>query len=114
MKIAVNYENGTIFQHFGMTRMFKIYEIENGSIVKSSLLPADGAGHGALPVQLKENDVTLVICGGLGMGMMNALQANGIEVCANVSGDADEAVRAYLSGTLQYDQEAHACHGHHH
>jgi hypothetical protein len=30
MKIAVTYENGMIFQHFGHTEQFKIYETENG------------------------------------------------------------------------------------
>ena len=35
MKIAVTYENGQIFQHFGHTEQFKIYTVEDGKIVSS-------------------------------------------------------------------------------
>lgn len=114
MRISVNYDDGQIFQHFGRTEMFKIYDVENGEIVREQMLPGAAEGHGALSQQLKENNVNVAICGGLGMGMLNALEAAGIEVCANVTGDADEAVRAYLAGTLQYSKNAHACGGHHH
>ncbi len=114
MRISVNYDNGQIFQHFGRTEMFKIYDVENGDIVNEQMLPGAAEGHGALSQQLKENHVNVAICGGLGMGMLNALEDAGIEVCANVRGDADEAVKAYLAGTLQYSKNAHACGGHHH
>ena len=33
MKLAVTYENGQIFQHFGHTAQFKIYEVSDGKIV---------------------------------------------------------------------------------
>jgi len=112
--IAVTYDNGNIFQHFGRTERFKIYKEDNGQIISSEVIPAAGEGHGALAVQLKELGINTVICGGLGMGMLNALKGNGITVCANVSGDADEAVEAFLAGTLEYNEEAHHCSGHHH
>ena len=38
MKIAVTYDNGQIFQHFGHTKQFKIYEIDNGTIVNSEIV----------------------------------------------------------------------------
>ena len=50
MKIAVTYENGNVFQHFGHTRQFKLYEVENGAIQSERILEGDGAGHGALAV----------------------------------------------------------------
>ncbi len=114
MRIAVNYDNGQIFQHFGRTEMFKLYDVEDGRVVKTQLLPAVAQGHAALSQQLALNHVDVSICGGLGMGMLNALEAAGIKVCANVSTGADEAVQAYLDGTLQYSRDAHACGGHHH
>ena len=114
MRISVNYDNGQIFQHFGRTEMFKLYDVEEGKVVKTQMLPGAAEGHGALSKQLGENHVDVAICGGLGMGMLNALEAMGIEVCANVSGDCDEAVQAYLDGTLQYSKDAHNCGGHHH
>ncbi len=114
MRISVNYDNGQIFQHFGRTETFKIYDVDNGQIVNQFLMPGNGAGHGALAQQLVENNVDVAICGGLGMGMLNALEQAGIKVCANVTGDADEAVAAFLRGTLEYNRQAHNCGGHHH
>lgn len=112
--IAVTYDNGQIFQHFGRTQEFKIYKVENNEIISEEVIPAAGEGHGALAVQLNELGIDVVICGGLGMGMLNALKGYGIDVCANVSVDADTAVRSYLAGTLEYNEEAHNCSGHHH
>ena len=114
MRISVNYDNGQIFQHFGRTEMFKLYDVEDGKVVAEQMLPGAEEGHSALAEQLKNNHVDVAICGGLGMGMLNALEAAGIEVCANVTGNADEAVQAYLAGKLQYSKDAHACSGHHH
>ena len=48
MKIAVTYDNGTIFQHFGKTETFKVYEVENDQIVSSDIIESNGNGHGAL------------------------------------------------------------------
>ena len=39
MKIAVTYENGQIFQHFGHTEQFKVYDVEDGKIVSKTILP---------------------------------------------------------------------------
>ena len=114
MRISVNYDNGQIFQHFGRTKLFKLYDVEDGKIINTKLLIGAAEGHGALSKQLKENHVDVAICGGLGTGMLNALETAGIEVCANVSGNADDAVNAYLNGTLKYSKEAHSCNGHHH
>lgn len=113
-KIAVTYENGQVFQHFGRTQQFKVFEVEGERILSETILNANEEGHAALAGQLREEAVDTVICGGLGMGMLNALQSSGIVVCANVSGDVDEAVKEYLAGTLVYSTEAHACGGHHH
>ena len=109
MKIAVNYENGNVFQHFGQTKMFKVFEVEDKQIQSSTLLEADPQGHAALASQLINEKVDVVICGSLGMRMLNLLQGANIQVCANVSGDVDQVVKEYLEGTLNYNTEAHAC-----
>ena len=48
MKVAVTYENGEVFQHFGRTPQFKIYEIENGEVKSSKVIDTGETGHGAL------------------------------------------------------------------
>lgn len=100
MKIAVTYSNGEIFQHFGHSEEFKLYEVEEGKVVSSQVIKTDGQGHGALASLLDSNDVNVLICGGMGSGAQSALMENGIEICAGQSGDADAAVEAYLRGEL--------------
>ena len=100
MKIAVTYEGGMVFQHFGHTQQFKVYEVSDGKVRSVSLLAADGSGHEALASFLKENGVDVVICGGIGTGAESALAEAGIGLCAGATGDADRAVAAYLRGEL--------------
>ena len=103
MKIAVTYEGGMIFQHFGHTSHFKIYEIEQDKVASSQVVDADGYGHGALAGFLKDQGVNVLICGGIGGGAQMALAEAGIQLFGGVSGDADEAVEALLAGQLAYN-----------
>ena len=121
MKIAVTYENGQIFQHFGHTEQFKIYTVEDGKIVSSEVADTNGSGHGALAGFLAEQNVSALICGGIGGGAKMALASAGIQLFGGVSGNADAAVEAYLSGGLDFNPnvmcshhgEGHTCDGHH-
>ena len=103
MKIAVTYENGQVFQHFGHTRQFKLYTAENGAIVSEEIVDTAGSGHGALSGFLKGHGVDALICGGIGMGAQNALKAAGIRYYGGVTGSADEAAKALATGSLQFD-----------
>ena len=94
MRIAVTYENGEVFQHFGHTETFKIYEVQNGKVSSSEIIGFNGSGHGALANLLANNAIDVVICGGIGGGAQSALESQGIELCAGASGNADEAVEA--------------------
>lgn len=100
-KIAVAYDNGQVFQHFGRTEQFKIYEVENGNIISSDIVGSEGQGHGALAGVLADKAVDVLICGGMGSGAQAALSEQGIIVCSGVAGDADEAVKAFLRGELE-------------
>ena len=103
MKIAVTYEGGLIFQHFGHTAAFKIYEVENNEVKSSQVVPTNGSGHGALAGFLVAQGVDTLICGGIGGGAQMALAEAGIKLYGGVRGDADDAVEALLSGELQYN-----------
>lgn len=115
MRIAVTYEDGSIFQHFGHTERFKIYEVEDGKVQVTSIVNTNGSGHGALAGLLRNGGITTLICGGIGAGAKRALAEAGIELYGGVSGDADKAVNDLLTGTLQYNPDV-ACnhHGEHH
>lgn len=114
MKIAVTYENGEIFQHFGHTAQFKVYEVQEGRIVSAEVIDTNGSGHGALAGMLSDLGIGVLICGGIGGGAQMALAQAGIELYGGVSGDADDAVVAFVSGNLNYDPEAKCDHHDHH
>lgn len=110
MTIAVTYENGEVFQHFGHSEYFKIYKAENGKILKSEVYNTNGQGHGALAGFLHEYAVDALICGGIGGGARAALSEMGIQLYPGVSGNADEAVTAFLEGRLSYDPDTVCAH----
>lgn len=116
MIIAVTYDNGQIFQHFGHTEAFKIYTVENDTITSAKVVPTLGQGHGALASFLASHSVDTLICGGIGAGAQNALAQAGIRLFGGAAGSADDAVVALLSGTLHYNplvQCNHHGHGAH-
>lgn len=113
MKIAVTYENGNVFQHFGHTESFKLYEVNDKEIVKMQVVSSNGEGHGALAGVLSSYGVDVLICGGIGGGARNALSNVGIEIFGGVKGSADMAVIDYLNGKLNYDPDAHCDHHDH-
>ena len=125
MRIAATYENGQVFQHFGHTETFKVFEVEDGKVVSAELIGSNGSGHGALAGLLNDRGIDVLICGGIGGGAQRALSERGIELCAGQSGDVDEAVEAYLRGELvntgancdhhhggDHDCGDHGCHDH--
>lgn len=114
MKIAVPYENGQIFQHFGHTERFKFYETDNTEIVNSEIIETAGSGHGALAGFLMKHGADTLICGGIGGGAQTALAEAGIRLYGGVSGDADTAVTELLSGKLNYNPDVQCSHHEHH
>jgi predicted Fe-Mo cluster-binding NifX family protein len=84
MKIAVTYENGEIFGHFGHTKQFKVYEAENGKILSSKVVDTNGSGHGALAGMLSALNIDVLICGGIGGGAQMALAQAGIKLFGGV------------------------------
>ena len=114
MKIAVTYENGLVFQHFGHTQQFKLYTVENGKITSSEVVDTNGSGHGALAVFLKTHGVDTLICGGIGGGARTALAEAGIALYPGARGAADAQVEALLAGTLAYDPDTTCAHHEHH
>ncbi len=116
MRIAVTYDNGQVFQHFGRTEFFKVYEIEDNKVVSSEVIGSNGTGHGALAGLLAGKSIDVLICGGIGGGAQQALANAGIELCAGAQGDTDQAVEAYLRGelisagaTCDHHGEGHDC-----
>ena len=113
MRVAVTYENGQIFQHFGHTEAFKIYDVQEGKIISSEVVSTNGSGHGALAGVLNALNADVLICGGIGGGAQSALAAAGIKLYGGASGDADAAVEAFVKGSLEYDPDVKCSHHEH-
>ncbi len=113
MVIAVPYENGLVFGHFGHTRQFRLYTVEDGAVTAIALAEPSGGGHGALSAFLAERGVNTLICGGIGGGAQTALAEVGIRIYGGVTGDADRAVAMFLAGKLDYDPNVHCDHHDH-
>ena len=105
MKIAVTYENGNVYEHFGMATCVKFYEIENGAIASENMVETKTPGHGMIAPVIFKNGAEALITGRIKPGAANALMLSGILLCAGASGDAEEAVKAYIAGALQHDPE---------
>ena len=92
MRIAVPYENGNIFQHFGRSEAFKFYDVDGDAVTATAVVSTNG---------------------GIGGGAQSALTEAGIRFYGGVSGSADAAVQALLGGSLGYDPEARCDHHDH-
>lgn len=114
MRIAITYEKetGNIFQHFGETKCFKVYEIRNKEIVVSYLLETALEGHEALADYLADEKVDAVLCGGVGGGAAAALNRKGILLLGGVQGTADGAIDMLLHDRLVYRSDATCDHDH--
>lgn len=114
MRIAVTYENGMVFQHFGHSAQFKFYDAdEKGTIVDAKVVNTNGSGHGALAGFLAQNNVDILICGGIGAGAQTALAEAGIKLYGGVKGNADQAVLSLLSNTLEFNPDVRCDHHDH-
>lgn len=112
MKIAVTYDNGQVFQHFGHTEEFKVYDIKDNKIVNTEIVSSNELGHSALAYLLEENKINVLICGGIGGCAIGALKEYGIELYAGITGDADKAVIDCIEGKLVQISEANCSHHH--
>ncbi|MCR5774671.1 MAG: dinitrogenase iron-molybdenum cofactor biosynthesis protein [Lachnospiraceae bacterium] len=113
MKVAITYENGQVFSHFGRTPAFKVYTIENNEIKESEVVETNGTGHGALAGFLEDLGAEVLICGGIGGGAIAAMSESGIRVYAGAAGDADTVINEYINGTLPENGDA-TCDHHDH
>ena len=118
MKIEVPYSDGQVFQHFGKSEQFKIYDTIDDEIISSEIVDTSGSGHSALADFLKEKGAGVLICGGIGVGAVTALQNAGIQILGGAEGEADKCVEEFLGGRLHFGASGCAscsssC-GHHH
>ena len=113
MIIAVTSENGEVFQHFGHTPEFTIYETKGDELLGPRVIPTGENGHGALAGILDALGVEVLICGGIGGGAQMALDEIGVKVVGGASGNVDKVVKEFIVGTLNTRSDF-SCHHHEH
>jgi len=112
MIIAVPYENGEIFQHFGKAENIKLYVVEEGAVASSEVITVPtGEGHEAVASLLAEKEVDMVLCGGIGEGMIQALTEAGITGYSDLSGNADEIVNDFIASGMAEGNCGASCGG---
>ncbi len=110
MILAVAYESGSVFAHFGRTENFLVYEIDGGTINKRELRGTNGLSHAELVGLLASWNVDVLLVGGIGSHALDLLNQKGIDVYTGVEGDAEKNVIDYLNGKLSYDpSKVHQC-----
>ena len=115
MIIAVTYDNGVINQHFGKTQYMKIYETNDSKEIQKVHLESMGNHtHHGIAGYIKEIGVDVLICGGLGQGAVDALEAAGITIYAGNTGNCDSAVISFLNGSMVQNSKANCNHHHEH
>lgn len=112
MKIAITYdkETGNVFQHFGKTQFFKIYQIQDGKIVSSEVIDNGGNGHHELPPYLKALGIETLILGNRGQGAIDAIAASGLKEIPGITGNADNAAELFAKGELKPNFTAKCSH----
>ncbi len=115
MKLAIAYENGAVFQHFGKTAEFIMFDIQDGKIAGEEILDCNGVSHCALIDLLAEQGVDELIVGGMGAHAVEKCAANNITPHLGVQGDVRQVAQQLIEGTLE--ATGSVCseeHSHHH
>lgn len=117
MKIAITSQNRReITEHAGRCRKFWVYDVENGHTTGKTLLelPKEQAFHESDPHQPHPlDDISVLISGGMGQGMVRRLAAKGIVGIVTAEKDPDAAISAWLNGKLHSQGAGEGCHHDH-
>lgn len=101
MKIAVATSNNQISEHFGHCEEFTIFECENQSIISSEKIENPGHKPGFLPNFLADQEISVIITGGIGKNAILNFEERGIKVITGATGSMEDAVKIYLEGKLE-------------
>ena len=115
-KIAIPTNGEVLDAHFGRAAAFTVFEIEGQEARKVEILSAAGLEHQheGLASMFKRNGVEVLVCGGIGGGMIAGINAVGLAVITGASGSVFEVAKSYAQGTLVSSGSICEEHGHHH
>ena len=103
IRIAVSYKDGEIFEHFGHSEFFAIYEFDEHDLERSTKRLVDTSamhGHKDMADLMKREKIDAVICGQMGDEARSLLLSYGIIPVPGYCGDADTAAELLVTGQL--------------
>lgn len=106
---AIPYEDGKVFEHFGKSKQFKLYEVTTGEILNTEIIDIEGEGHDVVVEALKAKGVNIVLCDSIGQEAMNAISGAGMGVISGVSGETDEVINRFFSDDEEFESEGANC-----
>ncbi len=103
MKVAIAYENGEIYPHFGHCNTFALYNYYGETTAECEKVLLDSSacqGHSAMAELMRRNGVDAVMAGNMGSEARAALLSMGIVPVVGYSGHADTAADLLVTGQL--------------
>lgn len=101
MKIAIAADGKIVSGHFGHCEGFAMYEVEDGKVLNNEFVKNPGHRPGFLPVFLKDNNVDIIISGGMGGSAQQLFNENKIETIVGAEGNCDDIIKDYIAGKLK-------------
>ena len=108
MKLAIALDGDTVSAHFGHCEKYAIFHVDGVNVTQYEDLKSPGHEPGKLPVFLAEQQVNLVIAGGMGPKAVELFSQRGIDVLLGVTGTADLVAKQYAAGLLKPGESS--CH----
>jgi len=111
MRVAIASDHNVVASHFGECQGFTIFDVLSDKVLKQFYLASPGHRPGFLPTFLHDQEVELVIVGGICENAIKLLNHNNIDVIIGAKGDVLDVINSYLNRTLKSDDSA--CLHHH-
>lgn len=101
IRYSISTDNGQVSQHFGRCPSYTVIDIENNSVVKRYEVKNPGHSVGTIPKFLHENDVNVIIAGGMGRRAIEFFNNYEIEPILGASGPIDSVIDSIVAGKLE-------------
>ena len=102
MKIAVTCTEKETIENLADAELFRVYEIENGSIKDSELIRTINAGHRIIAPFLADKSVEALICGKADKQAKRIYSRHGLILYPEQTGTSEETIKNFLNGEFNY------------
>jgi ATP-binding protein involved in chromosome partitioning len=101
-RVAIPLTEGILTNHFGRCEQFALLDISNGRVGRKELITPPPHDPGALPRWIGEQQVNLVIAGGMGQKALELFEERNIRVITGAPNlSPEELIEHYIAGKLE-------------